>query len=72
MTDAGPNRLEMAGAIGYLLGCACNLITSVHLARAHPEQFRDREVHAHGPTVHLCAVESRKWKKWKNYGAKAQ
>jgi len=60
MTDAGPNRLEMAGAIGlpYLVAPG-NLD---HLLFTSPEripkQFRDREVHAHGPTVHL--LRSRK------------
>jgi len=60
MTDAGPNRLEMAGAMGlpYLVAPG-NLDHLLFVSRERiPEQFRGREVHAHGPTVLL--LRSRK------------
>lgn len=60
MTDAGPKRLEMAGAMGlpYLVAPG-NLDHLLFVSRERiPEQFRGREVHAHGPTVLL--LRSRK------------
>ena len=60
MTDAGPKRLEMAGAMGlpYLVAPG-NLDHLLFVSRERiPEQFREREVHAHGPTVLL--LRSRK------------
>jgi uncharacterized protein (UPF0261 family) len=55
MTDAGPKRLEVAGALGlpYLVAPG-NLDHLLFNSLEHiPERFRDRKVHAHGPTVHL-------------------
>ena len=60
MTDAGPKRLEVAGAMGlpYLVAPG-NLDHLLFVSRERiPEQFRGREVHAHGPTVLL--LRSRK------------
>jgi uncharacterized protein (UPF0261 family) len=60
MTDAGPKRLEMAGTKGlpYLVAPG-NLDHLLFNSPEHiPEQFRGREVHAHGPTVLL--LRSRK------------
>jgi len=55
MTDAGPKRLEVAGALAlpYLVAPG-NLDHLLFNSPEHiPERFRDRKVHVHGPTVRL-------------------
>ena len=55
MTDAGPKRLEVAGALGlpYLVAPG-NLDHLLFNSPEYiPERFRHRKVHVHGPTVHL-------------------
>lgn len=59
MTDAGPNRLEAAGIKGlpYLLAPG-NLDHLLYTSPAHvPEEFKGREIHKHGPAIHLMRSE---------------
>lgn len=55
LTDAGPTRLEAAGAKG--IPCLVAPGNLDHLLYASPDRipgrFKGKKVHAHGPTVHL-------------------
>jgi len=66
MTDAGPKRLEMAGAIGlpYLVAPG-NLDHLLFASRERiPERFRAGRFILMARPSFFCGAENRRWKRW--------